>query len=316
MRWRSAREGIHRSPNRPKAPSGAEARSPRPGRRSSALRVRVHSCRCIHSHRRSVCRRFHRAWPAPMRSLYWSKDPMSCGRALSLHKPAPAAPRVASSARSAMTEAACRQSLCILHGSDVDPTHRFLQFGGFRQPNRQNAILELRVQLLLFNLERQAKRARKAAKTPLHVAGVGVPFLTLGSLFPGNGENVTSQADLDFLFADPRQLGRDHQVLVVLIDVNGRSDAMPAARRRIRRAAGEELLEDPIHLTAEAHERSEKILAWRRRLRPAVPPGDQSLEVNHCQFSLAQACLWEMPAATAMPAARLSQRAPCLKPWG
>src|SRR5262249_61484588 len=83
---------------------------------------------------------------------------------------------------------------------------------------------------------------------------------------------------------------------------------MPAARCRIRRAAGEELLEYPIHLAAEADERFKKILARRRRLRPAVPPGDQSFEVNHCQFSFAQDCLVEIPAAAAaMLAADLSQ---------
>src|SRR5688572_25883644 len=97
----------------------------------------------------------------------------------------------------------------------------------------------------------QAERAGEAAGGPLDAVKALLLLLVLGLALSADGEDAVLDFHLDVLFAQAREVGAKHEVLVRLHQVHRRDPAAVAAARGAV-ARPEEAVEEPVHVGLEA----------------------------------------------------------------
>src|SRR5258706_15679571 len=110
--------------------------------------------------------------------------------------------------------------------------------GGFRQPDRKGAVLELRLGAVGIDATRQGYHALEGSEGPLDVVTALLLLLRLELLLAAQDQELVLDQDLDILALEARKLGRDAQRLAVVHHVDARLEgagaeiAEPALDRR------------------------------------------------------------------------------------
>src|SRR5688500_10543023 len=123
-----------------------------------------------------------------------------------------------------------------------------------RDPDRQDAAVELRVDLLGVGLAGQVDAELELAHAP-RAAPQDARALALLDLAPHHELGVV-HLDVDVLLVDARQLGLDDPCVVGLLDVDRRDP-----RRALPRRAGERALQQLAHLRLQLVELAERLEA-------------------------------------------------------
>src|SRR5262245_5242267 len=112
----------------------------------------------------------------------------------------------------------------------------------------EHTFLELRLDLVGVHDVRQGERPAERSVGPLHAMVVLLLHLVVDLALAPEGEHVVLDADIDVLGVDPRKLRLQHQVAVVLVDVDRRGPG-PAERPFLLGAAApaERVVEDAVH---------------------------------------------------------------------
>src|SRR5258708_33681979 len=100
--------------------------------------------------------------------------------------------------------------------------------GGFRQPDRKGAVLELRFGAVGVDAPRQGYHALEGSEGPLDVVTALLLLLRLELLLAAQDQELVLDQDLDILALEARKLGRDAQRLAVVYHVDARLESAGA----------------------------------------------------------------------------------------
>ena len=153
---------------------------------------------------------------------------------------------------------------------------------GVRQRHGQYAVLERRRNLVAQHFDVERNTTLEGAIGALGIRVAPLLLFLLELFFTPDRQDVVGQRHLDVLLVETGQLGGDDDLVILLADVDPRRDESSgpletSQQRHIE--ATPEILEQPIHLPLERHQRV--LDPTSARHVPTPTPRNQFTHVQH-----------------------------------
>src|SRR5208282_866251 len=143
-----------------------------------------------------------------------------------------------------------------------------LGFSFLGQLHLQYALVIVGLDVLMVNSRGQSEGAGEAAILPLHSPIVLFFLFLLELALPMHGQRVVLDPDVDVLLVDPRHLNLQCDVVLVFVDVHGRSEC-GRGQRFILPFRPTRIAEQTVHTVLQ-----------RNELTKRIPPGNHGHNLN------------------------------------